>query len=248
MKNYFEKKFELGFFEMNKHGEASPLTMLTLLEETAAEHCLIINHGLYDLIKQNIGWVLLSGIMKMNRYPKYKEVITIRTWLSKYSTVRGTRENIIYGQQGDIIGRARGLWVFYDIKRKRPVPIFDDIKNKWASCEEECLNHDIAGKIEGINAGRYTKEFPVLRSDVDMNHHVSNIRYLHWVLESIPEDFADRHYLDTIDGRFMSELKYGDKVMSCTEDDNLQDAFTHTIKTPENKICATGKTLWKIRA
>ena len=84
---------------MNKFGEASPTTILTLLEETAADHCCSINHSLYDLIQQNIGWVLVSGVMKMERYPIYKEKITIRTWLSNYSTVRGIRENIIYDEK-----------------------------------------------------------------------------------------------------------------------------------------------------
>ena len=60
MENYFEKQFELRYFEMNKFGEASPTTILALLEETAADHCYSINHSLYDLMLQNIGWVLVS--------------------------------------------------------------------------------------------------------------------------------------------------------------------------------------------
>ena len=82
MENYFDKTFELRYFEMNKLGEASPITMLTLLQETAAEHCYMAGHSLYDLMSQNLGWVLLSGAMQMDRYPHYKEKIIIRTWIS----------------------------------------------------------------------------------------------------------------------------------------------------------------------
>ncbi len=96
MENYFDKEFELRYFEMDKFGECSPTTILTLLEETAADHCYSINYSLYDLVEQNVGWVLFSGVMKMDRYPKYKEKITIRTWLSVYSTIKGIRENIIF--------------------------------------------------------------------------------------------------------------------------------------------------------
>jgi acyl-ACP thioesterase len=66
--------------------------------------------------------------MQMERYPFYKENITIRTWLSKYTTVRAIRENIIFDEQGNIIGRAKGLWLFFDIKRRRPIKISNDIK------------------------------------------------------------------------------------------------------------------------
>ncbi|HZH72059.1 MAG TPA: acyl-ACP thioesterase domain-containing protein, partial [Mariniphaga sp.] len=89
MKNYFDTEFNLWHFEMDKYREATPTVMLALLEETAAEHCLSIGYGLYDLIEKNIGWVLVSGILVMERYPRYKEKIKIRTWLSEYSTIRG---------------------------------------------------------------------------------------------------------------------------------------------------------------
>ncbi len=51
----FEKQFELRYFEMGERAEASPVTMLTLLEETAADHCLSIGHSLYDLLDQGLG-------------------------------------------------------------------------------------------------------------------------------------------------------------------------------------------------
>ena len=54
MENYFEKVFDLRYFEMDKFGEASPTTILTLLEETAADHCYSIGHSLYDLLEQNV--------------------------------------------------------------------------------------------------------------------------------------------------------------------------------------------------
>src|SRR5919198_249271 len=91
----FDRQFQLRYFEMNKFGEASPVTMLTLLEEAASDHCTFINHGLYDLYAQNVAWLLISGYMEMKRYPGYKEKITVRTWLSDLKAARGYRENLI---------------------------------------------------------------------------------------------------------------------------------------------------------
>ncbi len=233
---------------MNKFGEASATTILTLLEETAADHCCSINHSLYDLIQQNIGWVLVSGVMKMERYPHYKEKITIRTWLSLYSTVRGLRENIIYDENENIIGRAKGLWVFFDIKQRRPAKIFDVIKEKWSFSDEESIHHDINKKIEAIDNTRILKEFKVNRCDVDMYQHLNNIIYLQWVMDSIPEEINDHYYLSSIDGRFISEAQYGENILSFTERNGDENSFSHTIKTRENnKVCATAITHWKER-
>lgn len=233
---------------MNKFGEASSTTILTLLEETAADHCFSINQGLYDLEKQNIGWVLLSGFMKMDRYPRYKEKILIKTWLSSYSMIKGIRENLIYDEEGNIIGRAKGLWLFYDIKRRRPIQIFDSIKEQWSYSPDESINHDITKKIRGIDSARSFKEFKINRFDVDNNKHVNNIRYLQWLMESISEDITDDHFLHSIDGRFIGEAQYGDTIVSFGEKDGDDNSYIHTIKTQLNdKVCATAKTIWKKR-
>jgi acyl-ACP thioesterase len=178
---------------MDKFGFASPTTLLTLLEETAAEHCDAIGYDIYELERQNIGWILVSGAIEMTRYPKYKEAITIRTWLSKYSPVRGYRENIILDGAGRVISKAKGIWAFYDIVKKRPVPIFKDIKESWgldAGISAE-INTDA---IRPVQSGVPVKEFDVFRSDIDGNKHVNNIRYFHWLLESLPDETVD-HYV-----------------------------------------------------
>jgi len=245
-KDYFDKQFELRYFEMNKLGLASPITILALLEETAADHCYSINHSLYDLFNKNIGWVLLSGIVEMIRYPGYKEKITIRTWLSNYSLIKGFRENIIFDEENNIIGRAKGLWVFFDIEKRKPIPIFEDIKEKWSCNSEQSIHKDIRKKIAPINSASQIKEFKVNRFDTDMNRHVNNIRYLQWVIESIPADIVENYYLKSIDGRFIAEAQFGDIILSLTHPDTEEGSFLHTIKIKgSNMVCATAKTSWK---
>ena len=249
MKNYFDKQFELRYFEMNEFGVASPTTILTLLEETAADHCYSINHSLYQLAEQSIGWVLISGIMQMERYPNYKEKITIRTWLSKYSIIKGFRENIIYDEQNNIIGRAKGLWVFFDIDRRIPKEIFNDIKEKWSFCNEESIDYNISKKIKAIDNSDYELKFKVNRYDTDMVKHVNNIKYLQWLVESIPIEIINNYYLYSINGRFISEAHYGQTIICLTKNDandTKGKSFIHSIKIEgTNKVCATAKTIWK---
>ncbi len=229
LKNTFDIQFELRYYEMNKYGEASPITMLALLEETAAEHCHSINYGLYDLLKQNIGWVLVSGGMKMNRYPKYKEKIVVQTWLSGYTNVKGFRENIICDEQGRIIGRSRGLWMFFDIHRRRPARIFDDIKAKWSFYPERAMKYNFDNVINTVDSAEYVNEIRVKQSEIDIYQHANNLRYLLWLLDSVPEDFVDRNYLSFIDGRFMSEIHGGQEITMLTSPDKTCNEFIHTI-------------------
>jgi acyl-ACP thioesterase len=187
--------------------------------------------------------------MQMDRYPGYKEIITIRTWLSEYSTIKGFRENIIYDDQNNIIGRAKGLWVFFDIVRRRPIPIFDSIKEKWSFCNEESISYNISRKISAVESSDYESKFKVNRYDTDMNKHVNNIRYLQWVVESVPNEIIENYFLHSIDGRFISEAHYGQTIVSLTKNDIIETkdkSFLHTIKVEDTeKVCATAKTTWR---
>jgi medium-chain acyl-[acyl-carrier-protein] hydrolase len=244
----FEKEFDLRYFEMDKYGCASPTTIITLLQEAAADHCFSINHGLYDLYNQNIGWILLSGFLQMERYPLYKEKIIVRTWLSNYTTIKGQRENIIYDGQRRVIGRAKGLWLFFDIERRRPIRIFDDIMEKWNCFEEESVSCDINKKIEAVVSAAYKKSFSVCRYDLDSNRHVNNLKYIQWLLEIIPDEIMDNYNLHSIEGRYIKEAQYGHSVESLATRENEPHKFIHTIRDVEdNNICANGRTVWRKR-
>ena len=244
MLNCFDKNFELRYYDMNKYGEASPTAILTLLEETAAEHCHNIDYGLYSLEKQNIGWVLISGLIDMIRYPKYKEKIFIRTWLSGYSLIKGYRENIIYDECGAEIGKARGIWVFYDIEKKKPVPIFEEIKTRWG------FNPEIPDKTEVDNIRVLENEeneleYNICRSDVDSNKHVNNIRYFHWLIESLPDELLDNYYLKRINGKFFNGAYLGEKIKVYNKDEMENKMFLHTMRSNVgNRLLAAAHTTW----
>jgi acyl-ACP thioesterase len=218
---------------------------LTLLEETAAEHCYSIGYDLYSLEKQNIGWVLLSGVIDMVRYPKYKENITIRTWISKLSLVKGNRENIIFDEEMNIIGKAKGIWVFYDIQKRKPVPIFEDIRTKWGLKHETSVEDNL-DLINQTDNGSYKTEFSIFRSDVDSNKHVNNLRYFHFLLESLPEEIVEMYYLKKINAKFYAEAKYGEKVRVYINDNLGNDNFLHIMKNDvDDKTLAKAHTRWE---
>ena len=245
MEHIYSKEFQLRYFEMDKFGMASPTAILTLLEETAADHCHLIEHDLYSLENQNIGWVLISGSINMKRYPKYKEIIKIQTWLSKFSLVKGYRENLIIDEGNNIIGMAKGVWVFYDIQNRKPVPVFDDIKTKWSVNSSITAEIDIK-LIKPILSGIPEREFDVQRNDVDSNKHVNNIKYFHWLLESLPEEISEKYVLETITAKFYSDAKYGDRILVYADKNSEDNSFSHAIKsTINNKTLAGAYSKWR---
>ena len=245
MENYLDKKYELRYFEMNKYGVAPPTIILTLLEETAAEHSYNIDYSMYSLESQNIGWVLISGVIDMIKYPKYKEKIVIRTWISKFTAIKGYRENIIFDDSGTVIGRAKGIWVFYDIEKRKPVPILDEIKLRWGIHPEISREVD-TDIIKIIDDGEHQLEYDIYKSDVDNNKHVNNIRYFHFLIESIQDEVLDNYILKRINAKFYSEARYGEKIRIYKKDEMEQNIFLHTMRSNlDNRLLAAAHTVWE---
>jgi acyl-ACP thioesterase len=245
MGHIFSREFELRYFEMNKHGMASPTTILTLLEETAADHCYSIGHSLYSLESQDIGWILILGSIAMDRYPQYKETIKIQTWLSKFSLVKGYRENIILDNAGHVIGKAKGIWAFYDIKNGKPAPVFEDIKTKWGIEPAVSMEIDM-NLINPAIKGRPEMEFNVCRSDVDSNKHVNNIRYFHWLIDSLPDETLNEYMLETVSAKFYAGAKHGEKVQVYVDGNPGENIFTHTMKSnADDRLLVAAHTKWK---
>ncbi len=248
MNQIYEQQYKIRYFETNKFMEATPISILTLLEETAASHILESGYNIYDLLKKNIGWVLISGFIEMKYYPKYKEDIIIRTWISSYSKITAIRENMILNKKGDTIGLAKGKWLFFDIKNRKPLKIFDDIIKNCPVIPQVCCKKNIPLKIPALKSHEFQKSFSVTNYDVDTNKHLNNIRYLQWLLETIPNTIQENYFLKSIAGCFVDEAQYGDKLKSLTCQGLRENSYIHTIKKySQNTICLTATSEWEKR-
>jgi len=247
-KNYFESEFVTNFYDLSQYEEALPMTMLRLLQETAGDHHFPLNENIIDLYRNNLGWVLLSGVMQFDRYPKYKEKIIIKTWMSQYKSIRGIRENLIYDQNKNIIGRAKGLWLFFDIEKRRPVPIPDSFKNGWGQDSDESIKFNLAEKTPVLTDGEFMDIIKVKKFDIDANKHVNNLKYFQWLIEVVPDKVMKENFLHQIDGRFLHEANYGDQLLIYTKIIKMNHEFLHTVfDLTTNKVCVTARTIWKER-
>ena len=99
--------------------------------------------------------------------------------------------------------------------------------------------------IRNINDSEHQLEYDVLKSDVDSNKHVNNIKYLHWLIESLPEDILDNYILKRINARFFSEGKFGERIRVYKNNDADKNVFLHTMRSNiDNRLIAAAQTIW----
>ena len=75
---------------------------------------------------------------------------------------------------------------------------------------------------------------------------MNNIKYFHWLIESLPEEILDNYLLESINGKFYSEAQYGEKIQVYSNVNTQENSFNHTMKSNmDNKLLAVAHTRWK---
>lgn len=209
---YWTETFKIKQFEIDTDGYALLSVIANYLQEAAGSHAESLGWSMQSLLDQNMGWILNRFTLDIQRYPKAGEVIRIETWPSGADRLFAYRDFELFDEQGRLILTARTAWLILDIKRRRPIATPEDVKEIGARSMRNA-RIQIEPKIP-VPDGDVSKSirFPVRRSDLDINQHVNNVRYMEWVLETLFEEQNVRpRYMDI---QFKSEGKYGDVAIS----------------------------------
>ncbi len=122
------------------------------------------------------------------------------------------------GTDGEKLGAARSLWVFYSLERKRPIPVLPDIVAAWAPEGTRALEGELSEVAPPDARWMDTsRTYDVRGRDIDTNGHVNNVNYLEWALEAVPRDVHDTHRMSRVEGQYMKEVVYGQKVWPALE-------------------------------
>lgn len=186
-------------------------SLFMLLQDVAAEHADKLNLGYSALTEHSLGWVLSWAKVNITSFPEFGEEIKIRTWPKKKYKLYSLRDFYIYDKSDRIIIKATTAWLPINIKTKRiidtsslPAPInyqemesaVDELPHKVTEQEDK--------KLIFTKHMRYT--------DLDLNQHVNNIRYIELIMDSFPKEHYEKFQPVSISVNFVSESGYNDEI------------------------------------
>lgn len=241
----YKQNFKVAYYESDKEGKLSPTSLLKYLGEVSMIHnALLVD--LKEMEKLNYGWMLNRWKVKIDKYPKAEESIKIESWISEVDKFYAYREFIIYDEENFKIGEATAIWIFIDMNRKRPIRIKSDYYNMDNIFKSKIFRqfHRFKPNIEIDNS----IEFSIRRSDIDYNNHVNNVKYLEWIVESIPDEINEKYILNEFEILYKKEIKYPDSIFSGSKEiTRLEDSlsYTHRIMNKDfNEEKTLGITKW----
>jgi acyl-ACP thioesterase len=91
------------------------------------------------------------------------------------------------------------------------------------------------------------KSYEVRYSDIDIHHHVNNIKYIEWILDSVPTEMNRTHQIHTFEINFLAESSYEDVISIQTETlHGSPPVFLHRVsREGEGRELCRARTGWK---
>lgn len=249
MPKKFIKAFNVHYYEINKYSEATPVTILNYLEETAIAHSDAVGLGYQKLMSMGLAWVLNQWLVEFERFPHWNEQVIVETWPSDFHRFFATREFLMRDDKNNIICRASSRWILLNLEKKRPIRVPADYADLYGFDTERAINGDFEDIPEIANMVD-EKEFFVRREDIDTNNHVNNTRYVSWILESVPKVIYDDYRLAELKVLYKKEAGSDSLISSaCQQYGSSANEYLHSVYDQKHsQLLTTGFTKWKARA
>lgn len=182
-----------------------------VLQIAAWRHAEELGFGIDDMmVKENRTWALTRLHIEIERYPKYGDEIVVKTWPKKGDRIFAFRDWLIE-INGKVIIRATSTYLMIDLTTRRPLSLEGLYDNNMAPEGLHAIEKPAARIGEVIQ--NQTREIYSSYSDLDVNNHVNNPRYLDWTQSLMPADFWKTHRVNSILVNFFSEV-HADQTIS----------------------------------
>lgn len=227
----FELELLLRYQDTDAGLHASPTALLGAMQEAAIHQSDSLGRGMNWLGERHRVWMIVQTLLQIHRLPRWKARLRVSTWPSDVGRLLSRREFLVADEFG-LCCRASTLWAYVDTDQRKVTRVPKELSNAYPVDERRAIAGHFprparCGEIDGLDTR------PIRASDIDSNGHVNNLRYLAWMLDSLPEKLADSTRLGWLNIRYQKEALPGGRISARTSRIQIGQAdqihFAHEI-------------------
>ena len=228
----FSKDWEINFMQCTPNGYLKHTDLCNILQLTAASHSEIGGISFMDMQAFHQAWVLSRMRLEITALPKWKDVVTVKTWINTLENSRSVRAFEMYVNGKKMIG-AETFWAVFNTKIRRPEALALPFDHFEMYPEKKATKKSFS-KINISDEKEIIFEKTIVLSDLDIVNHVNNVKYLEWCLDRVDEKIILNHGIESLEMNFLKELSIKNTVV--IHESILEKEYIFSI-TKEDKSC-----------
>ncbi len=202
------KDWEINFLQCYPNGYLKYTELCNLFQLTAATHSEIGGISFSDMQEFHQAWVLSKMRVEIKRLPKWKDSVTVKTWINSLENSRSIRCLEMYIGDEKIVG-CETFWAVFNTKTRRPEALalphqhFEKYPNNTAT--EKSFS-----KINIQQTFEFVSEHIVKLSDLDIVNHANSIKYLEWCIDYIDSEIILHQDIKAFEMNYLKEVSLSD--------------------------------------
>jgi acyl-ACP thioesterase len=223
----WKEEFMIRSYEVDLHGKVFLPVLLSFMQEAASNHVDSLKVGFSHLEAMNRFWVLSRIRIEIERYPTWGERVRLLTWHAGQDRLFGLREFRATDDQREVVVSAISAWLMLDRITHRPIKP-SELYSKLNIPLGHSYNMKRLKKLSGAAGMDGETQHRVRYTDLDVNDHMNNARYVEWVLNGYAREQIQNHEVSRCEMNFLAECGHGEDIVICTEkrDDG---SFLHNL-------------------
>jgi medium-chain acyl-[acyl-carrier-protein] hydrolase len=243
----FEKEYKIPVYDTGPDGKLSLFSLFNYLQDVASEHASRLNFGRDDLLRNNHFWVLSRIVAEICLWPVWEEIIIVRTWPRGTDKLFAIRDYQVSYPDGRHIASGSSSWLVVDINTKK-IQRPDETLTRFNS--EIPVKNSLgrnAGKVGSVSENASNSDlFKIKVSDLDVNLHTNNVRYIKWVTDTYDLNHILTHDPISLEVNYLAESVFGEEVFIRSEREIGTSSFIHSVmRSSDNKELCRVRIDWK---
>lgn len=239
--NSLKEEFEIRSYETDFKQDLRPFAFMNYAQYMAEKHATILKFGYENLLENQTVWVLSRVNVNFLEYPRWNDKVSFETWHKGTDRLFGIRDFRMTDSENKPIILATSSWLIIDIKTRRVQRVDKILQNNGENHELGDAVKEPAAKIESPKNPELCMVKRVCYSDVDVNEHTNNAKYIEWATDAIFTEYSDCLRIKQMTVNFNSECRLNDEISLYKEIFYNEAASGSGQNANINKIVIEGK-------
>lgn len=215
MDTVWKTRFHLDVFNINHNGSADYKSYFNFMQESALKHAHHLGFGSSDLLEKNLLWVVTRFELHTFSELRWDDEVVVTTWsrglIGPYAFRDFLITRLVDGVEKEIVAKASSSWIPIDVVKRKSVILKSDELHSGTSHHEEVGVEPRKILYRAENSDLLTS-FQVRNSDLDINRHVNNTKYIQWIYDSLKLEEIDQLQSKKFAINYNNEAKLGDEI------------------------------------
>lgn len=207
----YQYKTKINTYESTPDARMSPVVPLEFFQEAAQRQLEDMDLGLDFLRKNHLAWILVKYEVDYHHYPKAEENVIVETEPLGLNRFEACRRFEVLSEDGERLISGKSIWMLANTETGRPLRI-NEVEELRSLIDPEDEVFRI-GRLQKIETFDNEAVYRVRYFDIDINHHVNNVKYLNWAIESLPLDVVRQYEIKKLRIIYKAQAFYGENVV-----------------------------------